>query len=123
MRYHLRTLLILLTLGPPALAFAWLYVSKPSELLGLLTMLGILSLAYWSIFQHTSGRNSILQNPTFLQAELHRLEARRERITAQIETTKTRLREATAQSPASNPSLAPADSTPNRASRPNSQPT
>jgi len=49
MRYRLRTLLIMLTIGPPLIAWAWFYVEGPDEFVGWLTFVGILSLAYWSL--------------------------------------------------------------------------
>jgi hypothetical protein len=48
--YRLRTLLTLLAAGPPLIASAWFYVENAGEFLGWLTFMGILSLAYWSIF-------------------------------------------------------------------------
>jgi len=57
MRYRLRTLLIILGIGPPLLAGVWLYKPPLEELVGGLTMLGILSLAYWSLGYWASQRS------------------------------------------------------------------
>jgi hypothetical protein len=46
MRYRLRTLLIVLALGPPMIALWRFYLEGPDEFIGWLTFVGILSLAY-----------------------------------------------------------------------------
>jgi hypothetical protein len=49
MRFRLRTLLIVLALGPPMIAFWWFYLEGLDEFIGWMTFIGILSLAYWSL--------------------------------------------------------------------------
>jgi hypothetical protein len=49
MRYRLRTLITLMALGPPMIAFGWFYVEGLDEFIGWLTFVGILSMAYWSL--------------------------------------------------------------------------
>jgi hypothetical protein len=48
MRYRLRTLMIVLALGPPLLAGAWFYFDEPMEVVAWLMVIGIFSLAQWS---------------------------------------------------------------------------
>ena len=51
-RYRLRTLLILLAVGPMVLAWVWwLRGSIDGNLVGLLEMVVVLCLAYWSLSQ------------------------------------------------------------------------
>lgn len=55
MRFRLRTLLVLMAVVPPMIAFWWFYLDGPDEFVGWLTFVGILSLAYWSLGVHISG--------------------------------------------------------------------
>jgi hypothetical protein len=49
MRFRLRTLITLMALGPPMIAYWWFYLEGLDEFIGWLTFVGILSLAYWSL--------------------------------------------------------------------------
>ena len=62
MRFRLRTLMIVLVLGPPLLALAWFYAPGPSEMTGWIGITGLFALAHWlfcrSLERDTAKRGS-----------------------------------------------------------------